>query len=359
MSKHPNRKIKPRKRAYAHHLSENIIYGGNFDIPTTVRLIQYDKLQVTVKDVLPDTRLYDCLKPGTVSWFKVVGFTDIKRISAICKELGVERFDVRNMFSGQRMTRVVAYPETTLMFISDAYVNEDKMLETEQLVLVLGKGFVITFQESGNPLFDEVEQAIGGAQVQLREKAADYLLYILLNSIYAQIDGAIYQFIDRLSDLEDLLIDKADTDINVMGIIRNGKANYMSMRRIISPMREEYVNLLHNSNNLISVESLIYFNDFDDKLRASLGDLDIYSESLRSLQDLYYNNNNQRMNDIIKRLTIVSSIFIPLTFLVGVWGMNFDVMPELNWQYGYLFAWGVMALVTVVAIWLLKRKGWF
>lgn len=103
----------------------------------------------------------------------------------------------------------------------------------------------------------------------------------------------------------------------------------------------------------------MYFEDFDDRLRTSSDDLMALKESISSLSDLYFNNNNLRMNNVIKKLTIVSTIFIPLTFMVGVWGMNFEFMPELKWQYGYQFAWGIMFGIVVLAVFYLKRKKWF
>jgi magnesium transporter len=116
---------------------------------------------------------------------------------------------------------------------------------------------------------------------------------------------------------------------------------------------------LHNANKLIKEENIVYFNDFDDRMRTTLGDLASFHESLTSLLDLYYNNNNLKMNEIIKRLTVVSTIFIPLTFMVGVWGMNFKFMPEIEWEYGYFFSWMVLALVALFTYLWMRKQKWF
>lgn len=162
----------------------------------------------------------------------------------------------------------------------------------------------------------------------------------------------------KLDEMEDKLIHQEDTDKNVMGFLRMRRSDYAVIRRSIMPLREEYVNLLHNSNNLILDDNIMYFNDFDDRLRTTLEELEIMHETLASLIDLYFNNNNLRMNEIIKRLTIVSTIFIPLTFMVGVWGMNFKFMPELEWEYGYVVSWLILIVIAIIAILFLKRKKW-
>jgi magnesium transporter len=124
-------------------------------------------------------------------------------------------------------------------------------------------------------------------------------------------------------------------------------------------MREEYLNLQHNTNGMISEQNIIYFNDFDDKLRTLLDDLEMFYMSVVSLSDLYFNNHNMQMNNVIKKLTIVSTIFMPLTFMVGVWGMNFESMPELKWAHGYLFSWGIFAVMAFFSWLFLKHKKWF
>ena len=159
--------------------------------------------------------------------------------------------------------------------------------------------------------------------------------------------------------MEDRLIEDDTDNLNVMRFISQRKKDASLLRRVIAPLREEYINLLHNTNKLIKPENIMYFEDFDDRLRTSSDDLMSLKESISSLSDLYFNNNNLRMNNVIKKLTIVSTIFIPLTFMVGVWGMNFEFMPELKWEHGYLFAWGIMFVIVILAVFYLKRKRWF
>ena len=163
---------------------------------------------------------------------------------------------------------------------------------------------------------------------------------------------------DRLADVEDHLIEGKGS-IDILRLMHECRVDYMHIKRTITSLREEFVNLLHNNNKLIEEENIVYYNDFDDRMRSILGNLASFHESLTSLLDLYYNNNNLKMNDIIKRLTIVSTIFIPMTFMVGVWGMNFKLMPEMDWKYGYLGAWITLILIAVLSYLWIRRQKWF
>jgi len=243
--------------------------------------------------------------------------------------------------------------------MSECNTRESLNPSFEQIAFILGKNFIISFQENNSPVFNNVKEAIKTSKVSIREKAVDYLLYILLNDVHSSYNDTLIRQTDKISDIEDKLIDNNTQGINIMKFIQIRKKEYSFMKRAVSSIREEYINLLHNNNKLIREENRMYFNDFDDRLRTTLDDLEIFFLSISSLSDLYFNNNNLQLNNIIKKLTIVSTIFIPLTFMVGVWGMNFEFMPELHWQYGYIFAWGIMAVIIILAIFYLKHKKWF
>mgnify|MGYP002536589046 CR=1 FL=1 len=170
--------------------------------------------------------------------------------------------------------------------------------------------------------------------------------------------GGISSIDDALEDLEEELL--TITDENDIGIqIQSLRRQYMLMKKSILPLKEQYVKLLRAENLLIHKVNRAFFNDVNDHLQFVLQTIEICRETLSSLVDLYISNNDLRMNDIMKRLTIVSTIFIPLTFLVGVWGMNYKWMPELDWRYGYLFAWILMGVIGIVVYLYFRKKKWY
>lgn len=336
------------------------VYQGDNNIPTSATLFQYDTKQMTVKDLTTASHFKDEIASDKVNWFKITGISDAKRIADICYEFGLHGFDIKDLLSDQQVVKVVAYDKVTFILMPGFYIKEDdnNSLEDMQVAFILGENFVVSFQESDVPVFDDVQAAIEENQLLIRNRGNDYLLYLLLRVVNTLNNNTVMDMEDGLDDIEAKLM-AGKTEKDVMGVIRMRRLDYTHIKRFIVSLREELINLLRNSNKLIKDDNILYFNDFDDKLRTTLSNLESFQESLISLLDIYYNNTNLRMNSIMKQLTIVSTIFIPLTFLVGVWGMNYKFMPELEWHYGYLLSW-ILFIIIGTAIWAwMKSKRWF
>jgi len=352
--------VPARKNGRKNRIFTNLAYEGNINIPTTIELIQYNQKVFSSKNIPIKDNLKNYIANDKVNWFKITGISDSQTVINICKTFGIQRFDIRDLLSIYHITKVIPYEHNTFILMSNCSIEESNHRpELYQIAFILGDNYIISFQETAESIFDDVKEAISESRLVFREKGADYLLYILLNDIHSSYNFSLTKLTDKIEEMEDKLIDDNTKGINVMKFIQYKKKEFSLLKREVSAMREEYANLLHNTNKLIKPENVLYFNDFDDKLRTSLDDLEMFHMSISSLTDLYFNNNNLRMNDVIKKLTIVSTIFIPLTFMVGVWGMNFDFMPELNWTYGYLFAWCIMIVIVIIALLFLKKKKWF
>lgn len=333
-------------------------YCGEDDIPTTVELFQYDATSYIKKSLVPHEDLRKHLKEGTVSWFKVTGISDTESINQICKNFGLHGFDIRELLSDAKVIKYVLYKDVSFILTSGYYVKEDEESEDMQIAFIMGKDFIISFKETSIPVFKDIEKAIHENNITLRQKGADFLLYVLLNAVNNFNNDFIIHAEYGLWEIEDQLIIRQE-DTNVLHMLRNHRKTHLQLKRFILSQREEYENLLQNTNGMIKNDNLIYFENLDDKYRTTANYVENYEETVKSLLDLYYNNNAMRMNEIMKRLTLVATIFIPLTFLVGVWGMNFINMPELNWQYGYAGAWAIFVITAIVIIWLMKKKRWF
>jgi len=338
---------------------ENISYLGDIQTNTTIELIQYDEEKFSATMLNSSKDLKNHINSKKVNWFKVVGISDVNTIFDICKAFDIQRFDVKDMLSANRVTKVIPYRDATFILVSGYCLNDKNEPHFNQIAFVLGKNFLVSFQESTAPIFDEVRDAIAQKRVHLHEKDADYLLYVLLNDIHSSYSETLVHLMDIVGEKEEELIVNQRNAINPVRFIQQNKREYFLIKRSITALREEFVNLLHNTNGLIDKDNMLYFNDFDDKLRTSLDDLEMFYQAVSSLSDMYFNNNNMHMNNVIKKLTVVSTIFMPLTFMVGVWGMNFKFMPELLWKNGYLFAWGILMLMVLCSWLFLKFKKWF
>lgn len=359
MTKRTTAGTKMRKHVKNAHLLDKLVYMGEENVSTSIQLTQYNRTQVTERSVQPTEKLNELVKPEYVNWFRITGISEAETTYNICKMFGIPRFDIKDLLSGYPVTKVITHDKNTFILMLGSYINDDNELKIYQNAFILGENYVVSFQERATTIFNDVKDAIQESRVFIREKGSDYLLYILLNCIHSSFNDSVIKISNRLNEMEDLLIDDNTDGLNVMRFISRRKKEQSLLKRIVSPLREEYSNLLYNTNQLIKPENKMYFDDFDDRLRTSSDDLTALREAIGSLTDLYFNNNNLRMNNVIKKLTIVSTIFIPLTFMVGVWGMNFENMPELKWEHGYLFAWGIMFIILVLAVLYLKRKKWF
>lgn len=359
MAKNSSKTSHIHRRFRSAKLLGDLSYTGDVHIPTSIEFMQYNAKQFSAKNIGINEKLKPLIDPEHISWFKVTGIADVNTIYNICVEFGIKIFDIKDLLSSNQVTKVIPYKNNTFVLMPEAVINHSGEMVFNQVAFILGANYIISFQEMQEPIFDDVKEAIKNNRVHIREKGSDYLLYILLNDVHATYNDTLIKLTDKTNEMEDRLINDDTQGIDVMRFIQYKKREHASIKRIISSMREEYINLLHNTNGLIKEDDKMYFNDYDDRLRTLLDDLDILYGSTTSLADLYFNKNNLRMNLVMQKLTVVSTIFIPLTFVVGVWGMNFEYMPELKWIHGYLFAWIVMGVIIVIAIIYLKHKKWF
>lgn len=335
------------------------IYLGDKDIPMSIELLQYDALRMEVKNMTLQSSIKENIDNSKVNWFKISGISDATQVNRICREFGLHGFDVKDLLADQQVVKIVAYDDVTFVLMSSFYLEPNITgLDDMQIAFIFGNNFIVSFQEALIPVFEEVKQDIEENNGLIRQKGTDFLLYILLNAVNLSNINTIMGIEDYLAEIEDQLIVRKDS-IDILQFLHRCRVDYMHIKRSVISLREEYANLLHNTNKLISAENIVYFNDFDDRMRTMLGDLASFHESLTSLLDLYYNNNNLKMNEIIKRLTIVSTIFIPLTFMVGVWGMNFKYMPETEWKYGYIFSWLALGVVAISTYLWMRKQKWF
>ena len=195
--------------------------------------------------------------------------------------------------------------------------------------------------------------------LNIRKKGSGLLLAFLLNTIIANLVESASKVEEILEDIEETLLDPKNDQGNMGSLIQQHRHEYMPIRKNSLPLKDQFSKLLRTENGIITPDILPIYNDLQDQLQFVIQTTESCREITSSLVDLYISNNDLRMNAIMKRLTIVSTLFIPLTFLVGVWGMNFKIMPELDWRYGYFIAWAVM-IATGVLTWLyMKRKDWY
>ncbi|WP_321479416.1 magnesium/cobalt transporter CorA [uncultured Bacteroides sp.] len=339
-------------------LSEKLTYTGDSQTPTHLHLCSYsnrDRKESTGNTFASITPILD---PKRINWLQVHGLKDTETIREICNHFEIDFLVLQDILNSDHPTKVEEHDKYTVLILKlFTFDKEEDELDKQQLCLIHGNNFVLTFLERDTTFFDDVTNAINKNILKICDKQSDYLLSVLLNSVMANYISVVSNIDDELEDLEEHLL-TINNKYDIGARIQSLRRQYMQIKKSVLPLKEQYVKLLRSENDLMHKVNRPFFMDVNDHLQFVLQTLDICRETLSSLVDLYISNNDLRMNDVMKRLTVVSTIFIPLTFLVGVWGMNFKFMPELNWQYGYLMAWITMLIIGGCVYWFLKKKKW-
>ena len=350
--------LRRRKKAVENDLlAENYIYTGDRQEPVRATLFRYDEQSCSCKTLSAADDLSLLSQSGKTTWLHVSGLSDTELVSRIGTILHMHPTDVQDILTTQHIAKVEMYSDKTIVVADTFYYTGQKELQQEHISILLGKEYVVSFQESGQPLFDNIMAALSKETALVRRQTADYLFFLLINNVLGNYLDVIAAFEDELEKMEDEVL-TGDPGKDFGNRIQESRRNCLLLKKSILPLKEDCSKMLHNGNHLIRDDNQVYLNDLDDRIGFIMQSIEMCRESVSSLLDLYFSDNALRMNGIMKQLTIVSTLFIPLTFVVGVWGMNFRFMPELTWRYGYLMAWIVMLVITLIVWWLIRRQRW-
>lgn len=333
-------------------------YTGNYNTATTISVIQYSDNHFS-EEALTDLSGFDVPKESSgVTWIRVKGMNDVALIVNIVKKVGLREIDATDVLTAQHIMTVEEHEKSIFMIVPVSYTLDNK-IRSEQVAFILGKGYLVTIQESDYPLFESIYTAIKSNKIQkFSSRKSDFLMASLLSVIMSNYGETIVNLEDQLEVLEDQLLDFDCDNSTIIHEIQERRRILIQLRKTLIPFKDQLSKLLRVEEGLISPSEIAYFKDVYDQLLYSLQNIESCREILSSLVDLYLSNNDLKMNQIMKQLTLIATIFIPLTFLVGVWGMNFSFMPELSWKYGYLVSW-ILFVVVGVFIWIyLKKKKW-
>ncbi len=332
---------------------------GESTTPTHFYLYTYTITDVQEANAEEFSDIVPKLKTDHINFLQVRGLENAQAIRELCTHFEIDYLTLQDILNANQPTKIEEHEEYTVLIMKIFYLHDlnDENMEQQQVCLILGKNYVLTFLERADDFFSDVTSAILHNVLKIRERQPDYLLSVLLNSIMGNYGLLVNTIDDALEDLEEeLLTIHSNRDIGIR--IQRLRRHYMTIKRSILPLKEQYAKLFRLLNGTIHRVNRAYYNDVNDHLQLILQTIEICRETLSSLVDLYISNNDLRMNDIMKRLTVVSTIFIPLTFLAGVWGMNFENMPELSWKYGYIFAWVVMIATAFIVSLYFRKKKW-
>jgi len=230
---------------------------------------------------------------------------------------------------------------------------------SEHVCLIVKTNVIISFNESDRELFPNVEHGLRENIMDIRHQKSGMLFAFLLNAILGDFIDTATKVERMLERIEDVLLNPYASQNNVGIKIQKCRKAYLIIRKNTQPLTDEYEKLIGGKEGIIDESLFPVFNELSDQLQYILQTARNSNDMLSSLVDLYVSKNDLNANMVMKRLTVLATLFIPITFLVGLWGMNFEYMPELRWKYGYLFAWGCILLSLGLTWWLMRKKKWF
>ena len=285
-------------------------------------------------------------------WYDMRGLHDIDLVAGLGRRYGMHPLSLEDVVDVQQRPKMESYDEG-VMFVIKAFAFDRATLDLsiEQVSIYLTRGTVLTFQEDAGDLFKSVRKRLETCTGRIRSRGADYLAYALVDNVVDKYFTVIDQIEEELDKLEETIM--GSPGIDTKSRIHDLRLSLLTLRKSISPMRELMNRFGDSESELISADTQVYVRDLRDHVIQITDLIETYRDVTNGLYDLYVSEISFRMNSVMQTLTIVSTIFIPLSFLVGVYGMNWENMPELRTRYGYFVLWGVMISV------ILGMLGWF
>ncbi|MDR0562831.1 MAG: magnesium/cobalt transporter CorA [Spirochaetaceae bacterium] len=321
-------------------------------------IIGYDPIGAWLKTADTMEELLPYRNTGGITWIQVKDVRDGNLLTPLIDCFGIHPLTVEDILDTQQRPKAEEFDTYLFITFKEARLRDEADAEPEvaQISLILTKDTVITFQQSSGISFDGIRRRILNNIGRTRRMGADYLAYLLMDTVVDTYFSALDTLGGRLEDFEDRALD--ENDAALIPDLQRIKQILLKIRRIIWPLRESLTTLLPPDSDLINPELEPFFKDLQDNVMQAVETVENYREILSGVMEVNLSALSNRMNKVMKVLTIISTIFIPLTFIVGVYGMNFAFMPELGYPYAYPIVWGVMILIVAGMLIFFKRRHW-
>ncbi|MFV9550674.1 magnesium/cobalt transporter CorA [Algibacter sp. PT7-4] len=335
----------------------SVIYTGEkSNQKLFIEAFDYNKTKCDVKELL-DVEECFTYEEGTITWININGLNHVNAIEKIGEHYELHPLVLEDIVNISQRPKIDEYENYIFIVLKMLYYDANEKIVSEQVSFILGEDYVLSFQEAEGDVFDEVRERIKQAKGRVRNMPADYLLYALIDAVVDHYFSVIEILGNKIEDFESQIFTGNVSD-DISQDIQNLKREILRVRRAIFPLREITNRIEKNESTLIQQKTLTYFRDVYDHLIQVSENIDIYREMIWSLMDMYMTTISNKMNEVMKVLTIMASIFIPLTFIAGIYGMNFEYIPELKYKYSYFILWGVMIVMFIGMLIYFKRKKW-
>lgn len=328
--------------------------------PPRLSLFHYDAKDVHER---VDVRVSECAPPKRAtdkSWLHVQGVPTPELLQELAKSYGLHPLALEDVLRRGQRTKFEVYDNQYFVVLNQPRRNERGELVTNQVSFFLGKNYVITFDDGETDAFEPIRERLR-AKPLIRGRGADYLFYALLDVVIDEGFPMLEDFGERMEVLEQAVLDEPTKALRNQ--IYHMKQELIQLRRALWPQRDVMNTLIRDGDEFIGEATRLYLRDSYDHCLRIIDFTETYREMMSGLLDTYMSSVSQRMNDVMKVLTVFATIFLPLTFITSLYGMNFDTaspwnLPELHWRFGYFYALGVMLVSVLGMLWYFRRKRW-
>ena len=360
MSTDPITKIFRGSRRHVGLPPGTLLYQGeNHQEQLRIEVITYNEHQITEEEITEVEALSQYTdRTDTTTWINVDGIEHVESVEKICKIFGISILTMEDVVNAQQRPKAEELENYLYVTLKMMEAHADsKYVRSEQVSLILGRNFIISFQEMSGDTFQPVRERLRLGRGRIRKAGADYLMYALLDTIVDNYFVVMDNISEKLENIEDVLLDR-DSVLSLDRLYRL-KREMLLIRKSMWPVRELVSKLEREELKMIDAQTRIFLRDVYDHIIIVNDTIETYRDLLSGLVDLHQSVANNRMNEVMKLLTIISTIFIPLTFIAGIYGMNFENMPELRWENGYYYALGAMGVISILMVIYFKRKRWW
>lgn len=330
--------------------------GKAYADTTRVTLARYNSTLLVEKDIWTADELRKEINGQDICWINIDGLQDTKLLEEIGGLFGLHPLILEDILNTEQRPKAEDFDDYIFIVLKNIRTFAVREIQADQISIILGKNFVLSFQEKESALFDSVRERLRTDKGRIRKARADYLAHHLMDAIVDQYFVVLEDMEEKIERLEEDLV--RQTTPARLQEIHQLKKELILLRKSLWPLREAIASLQRSDSPLIDGSDLVYFKDISDHIIAVVDTVDTFRDLLAGMLDIYMSAASMKMNQVMKVLTIIATIFMPLTFLAGIYGMNFKYMPELDWPWGYFLIWGLMLTIAVAMLMLFRRNKW-
>jgi magnesium transporter len=324
----------------------------------SISVIDYTETNLNILELNKIEEVFAYKDSESITWINITGLHDVGLLEKLAKAFEIHPLVMEDVLNTDHRSKVEEYDNFLFVVLKMLSMNEQQAeIIQEHLSLILGKGFVITFQEKAGDIFDPLRERLKKQNSRIRKSGSDYLAYAIIDIIVDHYFILLELLNEKSAGIEERSI--ADDDKDLIKELQHLKRDIIFIRKHIWPMRETANRLSEEEFLLISPDLKPFLRDVYDHSNQIVDSVETLDEIITGIFDFYHSSMSFKMNEVMKVLTIIATIFIPLTFIAGIYGMNFEVMPELHWRWGYPAVWFLMTVIFVGMVIYFKRKKWF